>query len=133
MPSKESNKGSTSLSPIKESILTVLYRFGDSGLYNLHVLDEMQKADETFGRKKTSLGTFYPTVKRLEDKDGFIEGFWDSEEIKPGVKRRFLRITGAGVKALLENRQYRAALEGDERIEDLAIPSPGLAYSVAEA
>ena len=129
MVKKKTDKGKTSLSPIKESILTVLYKHGDAGIYNLHVLDEMRKADEIFGRKKTSLGTFYPTVKRLESDDGFVEGFWDNKEIKPGVKRRYLRITGAGVKALLESRQYRSVLEGNTgATEDLGVPAPGLAH-----
>lgn len=131
MAKKKTDKKATSLSPIKESILTVLYRYGHKGIYNLHVLDEMQKADEFFGRKKTSLGTFYPTVKRLEDDDGFVEGFWDSEEIKPGVRRRYLRITGTGVKALIDSREYRAMLEGKENIEDPRVPIPGLANSSA--
>lgn len=105
----------------KEAVLTVLYRFGDKGLYNLHVLDEIQKADESTGRKKMSLGTFYPTVKRLEE-DGLIEGFWDDKEIAPGVRRRFLRITGAGLKALLNDREYRLALMGVVQDVDGAVP-----------
>jgi PadR family transcriptional regulator, regulatory protein PadR len=110
------------LSPMKESLLTVLYRYGPEGIYNLDLLNEIQAADKKIGRKAMSLGTFYPTVKRLEE-DGLISGFWGEQEIAPGVKRRYLRITGSGVRALTVNRQYRAILDGSASgLEDLPVP-----------
>ncbi|MEL6555361.1 MAG: PadR family transcriptional regulator, partial [Cyanobacteria bacterium J06621_11] len=98
------------------------------GMYNLHVLDAIQNADKDFGRKVMSLGTFYPTVKRLEA-DGFIEGFWDDTEIKPGVKRRYLKITGAGIKALVEGRQYLSVLAKNNCQKDNpSVPAPELGF-----
>jgi PadR family transcriptional regulator, regulatory protein PadR len=114
------------LSPMKESLLMVLYRYGHKGIYNLDLLNEIQAADKTIGRKAMALGTFYPTVKRLEE-DGLVSGFWDEQEIAPGVKRRYLRITGLGVRALTINRQYRTILSGESSdLDDLPVPSPGL-------
>jgi PadR family transcriptional regulator, regulatory protein PadR len=111
-----------SLSPKKESLLMVLYRHGQSGVYNLDLLNEIQAADVAVGRKAMALGTFYPTVKRLEE-DGLISGFWEEREIVPGVRRRYLRITGSGVKALTTDRQYRAILSG-ESSDSRAFPVP---------
>lgn len=116
MTNKKPKDAASPLSPKKEAILTVLYRFGVKGIYNLHLLDAIQQADESIGRKKTSLGTFYPTIKRLEE-DGLIEGFWDDKELAPGVKRRYLRITGVGTKVLISNRQYRSILEGETALD----------------
>jgi PadR family transcriptional regulator, regulatory protein PadR len=114
------------LSPMKESLLTVLYRYGHEGIYNLDLLNNIQAADKTIGRKPMALGTFYPTVKRLEE-DGLVSGFWDEQEIAPGVKRRYLRITGAGTKALTINRQYREILSGSSPgLDDQPVPLPGL-------
>jgi PadR family transcriptional regulator, regulatory protein PadR len=114
------------LSPMKESLLIALYPHGHEGIYNLDLLNNIQLADKTIGRKAMSLGTFYPTVKRLEA-DGLISGFWDEQEIAPGVKRRYLRITGAGVRALTINRQYREILSGfSPGLDDQSVPSPGL-------
>jgi PadR family transcriptional regulator, regulatory protein PadR len=120
----QSMNATSSLSPKRESILMVLYRYGYDGIYNLDLLNEIQAADTAIGQKAMVLGTFYPTVKRLEE-DGLVSGFWDEQEIAPGVKRRYLRITGAGISALTTNRQYRAILSGGAYEPDkLPIPAP---------
>ena len=105
----KSNKKSKleTLSPLKENILTVLAVYPD-GIYNLHVLDKINEASQEVGRAKTTEGSFYPTIKRLEA-DGLVEGIW-KEEIAPGIRRRYLKISGAGIKALIASRQQRYLL-----------------------
>jgi PadR family transcriptional regulator, regulatory protein PadR len=126
MKKKKDVNAADPLSPMKESLLTVLYRHGQEGIYNLDLLNNIQEADKAIGRKAMALGTFYPTVKRLEE-DGLVSGFWGEKEIAPGVKRRYLRITGAGVRALTENRRYRAILSGESSgLGDQPISLPGL-------
>jgi PadR family transcriptional regulator, regulatory protein PadR len=123
MFTKKTTESVAAPSPKKEEILTVLYRYGTAGIYNLHLLDEIQAADKAVGRKQTSLGTFYPTVKRLEE-EGLIEGFWDDQEIAPGVKRRYLKITGSGVTTLIAGRKHRAILAGQTLPANDLLPAP---------
>ena len=133
MPKKQLADEAAPLSPKKEAILTVLYRYGDEGTYNLHLLDAIQRADVAVGRKKTTVGTFYPTVKRLEEIDGFIEGFWGKDNVAPEVKRRYLRITQAGIDALISSRQYRLILAGESPDRDVSpLPEPGLGGLAAQ-
>ncbi|MDZ8069038.1 MAG: helix-turn-helix transcriptional regulator [Nostoc sp. DedQUE08] len=114
-----------SITPTEESILTVLYAYLDMGLYNLHVLDKINQANKRVGKREVSPGTFYPTVKRLEA-DGLIEGFW-KEEVLPGVRRRYLKISAFGVKALTASRQYRDLLsEGKFGEGEEGLLEPGL-------
>ncbi|MBC1239916.1 PadR family transcriptional regulator [Nostoc sp. 2RC] len=114
-----------SITPTEETILTVLYTHLSGGLYNLHVLDKINEANQLVGKKEVSPGTFYPTVKRLEA-DGLIEGFW-KEEVIPGVRRRYLKITPSGVNALVASYQYRDLLsEGNLRRGGEGSLEPGL-------
>lgn len=116
-----------SITPVEEIILTVLYTYLNGGLYNLHVLDKINEANRQVGKKEVSPGTFYPTVKRLES-DGLIEGFW-KEEVIPGVRRRYLKITPSGIRTFVASYQYRDLLsEGNLRKGEEGLLQPGLGF-----
>ena len=126
--SSQEAKSVVLLPSAKEGVLSILAARMGEEMSNVEVLTKLQQADEAVGRKKTSLGTFYPTVKRLEN-EGLIKGSW-GDEVVPGARKRYLRITGTGLDAFNLSRQYRSILEGDQPIEDKDGESiPGLAIS----
>jgi DNA-binding PadR family transcriptional regulator len=137
MPKRKVNVGqqgqeikAKSITPTEEAILMVLFRYRDEGIYNLHVLDEINEVNQRYGRKEVSPGTFYPTVKRLEV-EGLVEGSW-KEEVVAGVPRRYLKITASGIKALILNRNYRFELnqgmlqDGNKTLSESAISKPSV-------
>lgn len=134
MPKKKTTSSQNEKRPVvllpstKEGVLAVLASNLSAPMSNTEVLNRLQKADEAVGRKKTSLGTFYPTVKRLEN-EGLIKGSW-GEEVAPGAKQRFLAITGAGLEVFNLSRQYRAVLEEDTSTDkEKSRSMPGLTFS----
>lgn len=115
------------LSLLQQSILTVLVRKAE-GLYGLHILDALNEARAQVARSEVSVGSFYPTMKRMET-DGLVKGFW-GEEASEGARRRYYHITSQGREALQRNRTYLASLEGREQHES-GIPGsaiPGLGW-----
>lgn len=80
---------------------------------------EIQQAAEllTAGKRRFAVGTLYTTLHRLEKK-GVIKGAWgDDSESREGARRRYYKITGAGVRQLNETRS--ALLASKKRLKPL--------------
>lgn len=95
------------LSSLEEDILTVLTVQPAYGL-------EISKAIETAsnGSRKISVGSLYPSLRRLEQK-GFVTSYWDTNEEgaeRSGARRRYYKISSTGSSVLLENRTIRENL-----------------------
>lgn len=99
------------LSALEEDILTVLL---GRTLYGLLISQAIFEASG--GVRDISVGSLYPTLRRLEKK-GFVESTWEGSadipiEIKErgGARRRYYQITSQGRKILLENKTVRENL-----------------------
>ena len=127
--SEEKEQSVKLLTTAKEGILAVLAANLGQPMSNADVLNRLQEADKAVGRKKTSLGTFYPTAKKLE-KQGFIKGEW-GKEVAPGAKERLIQITGTGLEVFNKSRQYRDLLEKPPATaEEKGRSIPGLGLSI---
>ncbi|GAC1490209.1 MAG: hypothetical protein NVS2B14_02170 [Chamaesiphon sp.] len=95
-----------SISPVEESILTVLDGYE---LYGLEIIEALEKGSG--GKLQVGFGTLYPALRRLERK-GFVETRWGDEtpEERGGARRKYYRISPKGAEALYEIRQIRADL-----------------------
>jgi DNA-binding PadR family transcriptional regulator len=126
---KRNSKGEIEeLSLLQQSILTILVRHPD-GLYGLHILDHLNEVRAQVARSEVSVGSFYPTIKRMEA-DDLVKGYW-GEEAAEGARRRYYQITSQGRAALQRNRSYLAHLEGRELDKEIipGVPVPGLSWA----
>ena len=94
------------ISPVEESILTILAEYE---LYGLEIIEALEKGSG--GKLKVSFGTLYPALRRLERK-GFVETRWGDEtpEERGGARRKYYSISPKGVEVLREIQQIRADL-----------------------
>lgn len=104
---KEKNKGTPlDVSPREELVLLALH---SKELYGLQIPQAM--SDASGGARKFQIGSLYPTLHSLEKK-GLIESRWGDEERddRGGARRRYYKLTGAGVSALEAIQSFRANL-----------------------
>ena len=92
-----------SASQLKKGVLEILVLHLLSGrdLYGYQLLVELDR--RSLGYFKLKEGTLYPVLYRLEDA-GIIRSYWEQEESKRGVPRKYYRITEEGVKRMAEMR-----------------------------
>ena len=96
------------LSPLEEDILTVLQV---RSAYGFMISKAITAA--SYGARKISVGSLYPSLRRLEQK-GLVTSYWDTnetpEEERSGARRRYYEITDDGSKILSENQAIRQNL-----------------------
>lgn len=91
------------VSPREELVLLALY---SKELYGLQIPQAMSEASG--GQRKFQIGSLYPTLHSLEKK-GLIESRWGDEgrEERGGARRRYYKLTGAGVTTLEAIQSFR--------------------------
>ncbi len=92
MHKSELLKGSTGL------ILLAL--LSEKEMYGYEITEKVQELSEGYLSYKE--GTLYPALKRLE-LAGLVESYW--QDSSDGPRRKYYRLTGAGHKALADQRQ----------------------------
>lgn len=94
------------ISPVEESILTILAEYE---LYGLEIIEALEKGSG--GKLKVGFGTLYPALRRLERK-GFVETRWGDEtpEERGGARRKYYTISPEGAEVLREIQQIRTNL-----------------------
>lgn len=92
------------LSALEEDVLTFM---GVRKLYGLEILDGLND-----GRSiPLGFGSLYPTLNRLEKK-GLVSWEWGSEaDTSGGARRKYYKVTGAGLATLQEVQEYRERLK----------------------
>jgi DNA-binding PadR family transcriptional regulator len=102
------NKGTPNVevSPREELVLLALY---GKELYGLQIPQAMQEASG--GTRQMGIGTLYPVLHSLEKK-GLVESRWGDEgrEERGGARRRYYKLTGAGVTTLEAIQSFRSNL-----------------------
>lgn len=102
------------LSALEEEILTLLKGTSAYGLEIIEAVNELSR-----GERPPVPGTYYPILKKLEDK-GFITSHWGDSFV--GARRKYYQITPHGTKALNQRREYREKLEAWTSQESAARP-----------
>lgn len=102
------NKGNpdVDVSPREELVLLALCC---KELYGLQIPKAMEEASG--GKRQMGIGTLYPVLHSLERK-GLIESRWGDEEREErgGARRRYYKLTGAGVATLEAVQSFRSNL-----------------------
>jgi PadR family transcriptional regulator, regulatory protein PadR len=89
------------LSSLEEYILAALL---GRQLYGLQIAQAIEAASQK--KRTVSVGSLYPTLRRLEKK-GFVSSSWDDNTERGGARRRYYRITGKGAAILTESITIR--------------------------
>jgi PadR family transcriptional regulator, regulatory protein PadR len=104
---KTRNRGkpNVEISPREELVLLALH---GKELYGLQIPKAMEEAS---GGTRMGIGTLYPVLHSLEKK-GLIESRWGEEERdeRGGARRRYYKLTGAGVSILEAVQSFRSNL-----------------------
>lgn len=108
IPTQPKNKGkpNVQISPREELVLLSLC---NKELYGLQIPQAMQEASA--GRRQMGVGTLYPVLHSLEKK-GLIKSRWGDEGLdeRGGARRRYYKLTSAGVLAVDEIQSFRSNL-----------------------
>jgi DNA-binding PadR family transcriptional regulator len=83
----------------EQLVLLATLRAGDQA-YGSRILEEVRAA----GLKRTSRGAVYVTLARLEEKGYLRARAGEANGDRGGRPRRYLRVTGEGVRALRVSR-----------------------------
>ncbi|AZK46464.1 PadR family transcriptional regulator [Paenibacillus lentus] len=102
---------SDTASQLKKGVLEilVLYLLSRSDLYGYQLIIELDI--RSHGYFKVKEGTLYPVLYRLED-SRHIESYWERDDGKRGVRRKYYRITASGGRRLAEMKQELALFFG---------------------
>lgn len=94
------------ISKLEEELLSLLVGHERYGL------EIIQAFKETSGGKRNlSVGTLYPTLNRLEEKQLITSRMEDRpSDDKGGARRKYFRITRLGVRVLAEADMFRQSL-----------------------
>ena len=94
------------ISPTEELILLLLH---NHECYGLQIIKAIERA--TQGQKKLNVGSLYPTLNKLEEKD-LITSHWGDERRKErgGARRRYYQITEKGRAACKAQQALRDQL-----------------------
>jgi DNA-binding PadR family transcriptional regulator len=108
MKIQKSVKNDIEVSPREELVLLALHC---KELYGLQIPQAIKEASD--GRREMGIGTLYPVLHSLEKK-GLLESRWGDEgrEERGGARRRYYKLTGAGVATLNEIQSFRSNLLG---------------------
>lgn len=71
-------------------------------MYGYQLIQELDSRSS--GVFKMKEGTLYPVLYRLEDSK-FIESYWEQDNDRRSVPRKYYRITGDGLDALSNMKQ----------------------------
>lgn len=88
---------------LKKGVIEVLILklLSNSNMYGYQIIQELD--EKSSGVFKMKEGTLYPILYRLED-GNLIESYWEQEQEKRRVPRKYYRITNTG-SAELKNMQ----------------------------
>lgn len=102
---------SDTASQLKKGVLEilVLHLLSRSDLYGYQLIIELDI--RSHGYFKVKEGTLYPVLYRLEDSH-HIESYWERDDGKRGVRRKYYRITASGQRRSVEMRQEMALFFG---------------------
>ncbi|MHC5746586.1 MAG: PadR family transcriptional regulator, partial [Nostoc sp.] len=98
---KKKDNGNFVLSAMEQDLLSILLG-QQQGVYGLEILKRMNTASKKFGRSEITIGSLYPTLKRMEEQ-GLITGRWGESipgEESGGARRRYYSISADGETAL---------------------------------
>jgi DNA-binding PadR family transcriptional regulator len=87
------------LGEFEQLVLLSVLRAGDDA-YGTRVLDEVRRA----GGRRVARGAVYVTLGRLEEKALLRARLGPNEGSRGGRPRRYLRVTGEGLRALRASR-----------------------------
>ena len=108
---KKNEKGVIVLSALEQDLLTVLMK---EELYGLELLERINDARSKVGMNKLSIGSLYPTLKRME-KAKLIEGeFREPVAGENSPRRKYYRLLGEGETAISRTEAYRNLLAGEK-------------------
>ncbi|WP_019638248.1 PadR family transcriptional regulator [Paenibacillus fonticola] len=95
---------SDTASQLKKGVLEilVLHLLSRSDLYGYQLIIELDIRSHGYFKMKE--GTLYPVLYRLED-SGYIESYWERDDGKRGVRRKYYRITSSGQRKIAEMRE----------------------------
>ncbi len=90
----------------EQLILNTLY--GSSGLYGLQLIELI--ADASDGEIVINVDSLYPVLDELTEK-GYVEWFWEDEDLTKGAQRKYYKITTAGTELINQSQSLQERLE----------------------
>lgn len=82
--------------------ILILELLSEEKMYGYQLIQELDiRSSNVFKMKE---GTLYPVLYRLEDSK-YIESYWEQDNEKRGVPRKYYRITASGLTALSGMKQ----------------------------